>query len=795
MRTSQIAFLFALLANLAFAESLRLNLTPLPSLSGSLSDRCFGASNGALMVAGGADGAGAVWVLPRGAETWEQHSLPQALNAAATATDGKLMYCPGAPALRWTNSGIETVAMPALPRAFESGGAAILDRTLFYVGGKTPSFGTDAQSFNDSVYILTLDQPDAWIRSETAPGFSPRTRPAVVTQAGSLFVFGGWDVNGSSLQDAWKWTPDGEWQEITEPPFALAASATYALGPTTIVHVGGDISKGPSARQPRVLVYNTLTNTWANLGESELPRVGAGIGLSSGVAMFASSGSGVRELKVSFAQLESPRQEFGVVGWSIVLAYLLVTIGIGLACFRHRDSSQFLNADFDVPWWAAAASYQASVFPVMAMLTLPAMAYVTDQRHATQYVAALIAVWLLAVHIAPILRRLGITSIFEYLESRFDARIHMAAAGVWIAGQVLLVGVSIAVAAVALSAVVGGSNAIWVLALGASVTICVALGGLRASLWSDVLQVGLILMAVGLCLAMVLMGAENASSIWRAQGKLTLYDPGFSLTEPVIWVMLVGGFFTAFTQLGDQSLMQRLLTTRGPRDCKRAMYGQYIIGLPIVACLCLGGSAVFAWQRTNPEFVMPTIDTNLLWLHIAAHQLPGLVGVLVLVALLSAAMSTADSGCHSIATVGLHDLIRRYVPDWEEATFLKLARGLVFAAGLLGTFLAGWMTLLSMDGLFTAFARIIAVFGGSIASVMVLGLVTRQAHSAGVLVGLVIGVIGTAIAVFIVPVHPALYAFFAFVLAGASGLIASFVLPSTPRNLHGLTVYTLRSDE
>jgi Na+/proline symporter len=783
-------------ACLASAAPLRLELEPLPALSGGVSERTFGTSNGALLVAGGTDGASTVWVLPPKAGEWEQHSLPKPLNAAAATSDGSTMYCPGGDALRWENSRIHTLPMPALPRAFEKGGAAILEGNLYFAGGKTPSFGSDPQSFNDSIYSLNLNKPEAWIRLEEAPPFSPRIRPIVISQAGSLFVIGGWEADGSSSNQGWTWKPGKGWREIAAPPFPLAASASFALGPSTIVHVGGDISRAPSVRQTRVLVYNTLTNTWADLADSELPRVGAGVAFGDGVAMFASSSAtGRRELSVFQGVLRSPKQALGAVGWSIVLGYLGVMLAIGLAFFRHKDTNQFLTADYDVPWWAAAASYQATALPVLAMLTLPALAFVDDQRHAMQYAFAAFAVWLLGDQIAPVLRRLGVATIFEYLESRFDARVRVVVASLWLLGQVALIAVSLAVAGLALSVVVGGGTAVWVLALGATVTACVAMGGMRASIWSDVLQLGLILLASGVCLALILNGSIGASGIWRVNQKLRLIDQGFSLNAPVIWVMAIGGFCTALTQLGDQSLMQRVLTTRGPRDCKRALYAQYIIGLPIIVCLCLGGSAVYAWLRANPQFIMPTISADLLWLHVATQQLPGLVGVLVLVALLSAAMSTADSGCHSIATVATNDLIRRFVPDWDDATFLKMARGLVLAGGMLSTFLAGWMTMLSRDLLVLVFAAVVAIFGGGVGSVMALGLLTRQAHSAGVLIGVVVSVVGTGIAVIALPLHPALYAVVALGLGMGGGLIASFAISSVPRNLHGLTVYTLRSDE
>ncbi|MFT5129583.1 MAG: hypothetical protein ACI8W8_003208 [Rhodothermales bacterium] len=171
MRTSQKAtslhlFLgIALCANFAIAELVGLDFDPLPSLGGGVSDLFFGASNGALMVAGGLSGASADWVV------WEQHSLPNALNAAAATTDGQTMYYPGGPALEWVDSTIKSTAMPPLPRAFEKGGATILGDTLYFVDGKTSSFGSESSAFNDAMDSLSLDAPEAWVRLPDSPPY------------------------------------------------------------------------------------------------------------------------------------------------------------------------------------------------------------------------------------------------------------------------------------------------------------------------------------------------------------------------------------------------------------------------------------------------------------------------------------------------------------------------------------------------------------------------------------------------------------------------------------------------
>jgi hypothetical protein len=105
------------------------------------------------------------------------------------------------------------------------------------------------------------------------------------------------------------------------------------------------------------------------------------------------------------------------------------------------------------------------------------------------------------------------------------------------------------------------------------------------------------------------------------------------------------------------------------------------------------------------------------------------------------------------------------------------------------------MTMLSREALFAIFAAMVAIFGGSVGSIMALGLLTRQAHSKGVLCGVIISLVGTTISVFALDLHPTLFAAIAFALGCIGGLLASLVISTTPRNLHGLTVYSLRSDE
>jgi len=168
---------------------------------------------------------------------------------------------------------------------------------------------------------------------------------------------------------------------------------------------------------------------------------------------------------------------------------------------------------------------------------------------------------------------------------------------------------------------------------------------------------------------------------------------------------------------------------------------------------------------------------------------PGVTG-LVIAAVFAAAMSSLDSSMNSVATTVVTDYcrLRKGVSDKKA---LALAQWITLALGLFGTGAAVFLATFEILSLWDAYLRILGLFGGSLAGLLVLAIFTRRANGPGAL----IGAVASAAILYWVQGHTNIH-FFLYAGVGIGscvvvGYVASFFFPSANKATDGLTIYDL----
>ncbi|MEO6778301.1 MAG: hypothetical protein ABI194_02520, partial [Gemmatimonadaceae bacterium] len=215
-----------------------------------------------------------------------------------------------------------------------------------------------------------------------------------------------------------------------------------------------------------------------------------------------------------------------------------------------------------------------------------------------------------------------------------------------------------------------------ILVLGALTLIYVYYGGVRAVVWTDVIQTGVYL--VGAAVAVVIIGHGVAGG-WSAilhsaadAGKLRIIDTYTGFDRPqTIFAGLIGGAFLSMASHGaDQVIVQRLMTASSLRDARRALIGSGFAVFFQFALFLLIGAGLWKYfgARTfdSPDKIFPTF--------IVTAMPTGLIGLLV-AAILAATMSAHSGAINSLAAATVHDI---YLPlthrDPNDARTLKVAK-------------------------------------------------------------------------------------------------------------------------
>ena len=167
----------------------------------------------------------------------------------------------------------------------------------------------------------------------------------------------------------------------------------------------------------------------------------------------------------------------------------------------------------------------------------------------------------------------------------------------------------------------------------------------------------------------------------------------------------------------------------------------------------------------------------------------GLAGF-VIAAIFSAAMSSLDSGMNSMATAFVTDFYRRFKPDATEHSCLNVARMITLIIGVIGTAVALIMVTFDIKSASLFFTSMIGLFSSGLAGLFALGIFTKRAHGIGAFIGAITSAVVLYFIKFHTPINFYLYAFLGFVVCFIMGYILSLIIPEKEKSLKGLTLYT-----
>jgi len=495
-------------------------------------------------------------------------------------------------------------------------------------------------------------------------------------------------------------------------------------------------------------------------------------------------------------------QHVSVLDLTVLAVYVAAVLALGLwFTTRERTTRDYFRASGRVPWWAAGVSLLATAMSAITFIGVPAKVMATNWAYFLGLLGAVAFVPFARYLVLPFYRRLDITTAYEYLEKRFARPIRLLGSGLFILFQLGRVSVVLVLPALALSQSLGLSIYASIAVMGVVSVIYTMLGGIEAVIWTDFLQV--VILVGGATTAVVISvlsldgGAAEFFEVANANNKLALYNPGWSMTQATAWVIFVGyglGQFSLF--VSDQTLVQRCLTTPDLKTAGRAIWLSVLIYLPISVLFYGVGTAMYVFYAAHPE-MKPTAGSPDAWVPLfLLQQLPVGLGGLVLAGLFAAGMSTVDSSVNSVATAFVTDVYKPVTGGGpNEATRLWLARAATLLVGLIGSggAMAVAHTLVTGEGatsLLDAFLGWYSIMAGLMAGLFCLGIFTVRAHSVGALVGLVGGVGMMAGVVSQTEVSFFLWAPIGLIGSWGLGYLASLVIPGRRQDLVGLTLYT-----
>lgn len=448
---------------------------------------------------------------------------------------------------------------------------------------------------------------------------------------------------------------------------------------------------------------------------------------------------------------------FSPVDWVVFVAYLAVVCLIG---WRARASVTAPNEIFlarrSIRVIPAAVSVVATMFSAATFVGGPQQTFNGNLTYLTANIAAVFAAIAAATIFIPAYYQKNVVSIYGLLTDQYGIRAGMAASGLFMAGRLLASGARLYIVALPFSLIVFGDTSTTSLCTSIGLVSGVALiytavGGIRAVIWTDVLQAVIIVIAAGMAVTVLYNRIDQEPGVLfdalDSKGKLQLIDLNFDTSRPYsFWAVITGMFLFYLAAFGvDQDLSQRTLTCADARRGSRSIVLAVALAVPLHALFLLIGLLLFAFYQLSvpgspPHTYIPK-DSETVFVTFVLQEMPAGVRGLIIAGLLAAAMSSVDSALNALVTTTVVDFVRPAArPAWRNEATVTTGITVAWATMLAAVAVLCVFWQRAMGSTLIDFALGIMVFAYSgLLGVFLTALLTRRGSQNSVIAGLVAG--------------------------------------------------------
>lgn len=392
--------------------------------------------------------------------------------------------------------------------------------------------------------------------------------------------------------------------------------------------------------------------------------------------------------------------------WIVIVLYLLGIIGLGVwfGKDQHNTRDYFLGSK-NIPWWGIGLSIVAAETSALTIIGVPSMAYGGNIAFLQIIIGYVVARIILAIVLVPHYFTGEIYSPYQLFANTLGPSARQTAAGFFLLSETLAAGVRVYVASIPVKLMLGDK----VLGFGTGDPIFGAIllfvilsllytyiGGVKAVIWTDAVQFGLFLLGGLFALFYIpsLAGGVNvvfskASEAGKLHWLNAIPPPGvsfskFLLASPInIWMGIIGGTVMVMSSHGaEQLIVQRVLACKTVADGRKALALSAIVIFPLFLIFLLVGAMLWVFYQTH-SFQIPLPEprpgsgikaNDFVFPIFMMTEVPHILKGFLIVAILSAAMSSVSSALTSLASVSTMDFVKHVLPRRSETFFLRFSK-------------------------------------------------------------------------------------------------------------------------
>lgn len=298
------------------------------------------------------------------------------------------------------------------------------------------------------------------------------------------------------------------------------------------------------------------------------------------------------------------------IDWIVLVGTLGFIVIYGIYRSRGKQNiDDYLIAGQSLPWYHVCFSVMATQASAITFLSAPGQGFADGMRFVQFYLGLPLAMVVLSITFVPIFHRLKVFTAYEFLESRFDARVRMFTVTLFLISRGLSTGLSIYAPSIILSTILGWDLTWTNILMGSVVLIYTVTGGTKAISHTHVQQMIIVTGAMFMAGYMVVhllpadVGFVDALKIAGKAGRVNTIDFHFDPESRYnIWSGLIGGFFLQLSYFGtDQSQVGRYLTGESIGQSRLGLMMNGLLKIPMQFLILLVGVLVFVYYQYNPS--------------------------------------------------------------------------------------------------------------------------------------------------------------------------------------------------
>ena len=488
---------------------------------------------------------------------------------------------------------------------------------------------------------------------------------------------------------------------------------------------------------------------------------------------------------------------FTLVDILIVVVYMAASVGIGAWIGRKQsNTTDYFLGGRDIPWIAVTLSIVATETSVLTFISIPAVAYLGNLTFLQIVFGYMLGRILVALILIPAYSKGQIETAYHFLGSRFGQQMRMTASITFMITRLLADGVRLFATAIPLTIIIKGSGllsgfsdsqfyALSIIIIGLLTMVYTYIGGIRAVIWMDVMQmsvyVGGAIFASVIILNKLPEGFASVLSWASEEDKLQWFYVGTDLsfgefiTKPYTFftALIAGAIFSLASHGTDQLIIQRVLTCRDKRSSQKAIsFSGLFVFIQFLIFLLLGAMLYAYYQGETPEQLGLTRADGIFPKFIVEDMPAGISGLIV-AALFAAAMSTLSSSLSSLSSAAVLDVYKPlFGKGKSEDEMLSISRFVTLGWGIV--LITTAILFIGLKGTVVEVALGIASYTyGGLLGVFLLGMIQRQASQKDALIGFF-----TALIVMIFFIASLKIAWPLYTVVGSSAVIITGIISS-----------------